>query len=83
MFHIGTKRKRGQFTSSTYSEVLGITFIILNEQMPTPFGVNYLLQFLIINPFNSPIVRIQESKSGCSSYMSFTKYLSYSIGMRG
>jgi len=26
-FLIHTKRKRGQFTSSTYSEVLGITYV--------------------------------------------------------
>ena len=26
-----TKRKRGQLASSTFSEVLGITYVILNE----------------------------------------------------
>ena len=43
---------------------------ILNEQMPTPCGVNYQLSFLIVFR-NFADFGIQESKSGCSSYMSF------------
>ena len=45
--------------------------------MPTPFGVNYLLSFLITFYLFGEFLE-QESKSGCSSYMSFTKYLSLS-----
>ena len=51
--------------------------VILNQQMPTPFGVNYLLSFLITFYLFGEFLE-QESKSGCSSYMSFTKYLSLS-----
>ena len=36
--------------------------------MPTPNGVNNLLQFLQYVS-NSPIIEQQESKSGCPSYM--------------
>ena len=40
----------------------------LNEQMPTPNGVNYLLQFLQYSS-NSPIIGIQESKVDVLSYV--------------
>ena len=50
--------------------------------MPTPNGVNYLLQSLIVSS-NSPIIRLQESKSGYSSYMSFVYFLSQPIGISG
>ena len=36
--------------------------------MPTPSGVNYLLQFLMISS-NSPIIRLQESKVDVLSYV--------------
>jgi len=36
--------------------------------MPTPNGVNYLLQFLMISS-NSPIIRLQESKVDVQSYV--------------
>ena len=36
--------------------------------MPTPSGVNYLLQFLNVSS-NSPIIRLQESKVDVQSYV--------------
>ena len=39
------KRKRGLFTSSTLSEVLGKTDAAIGEQMPTPSGVNVAPSF--------------------------------------
>ena len=48
--------------------------------MPTPNGVNSYFSSWHFSS-NSPIIRIQESKSGYSSYMSFFSYFIQPIGI--
>ena len=67
------------FTSSTFLRYWGKP-IMLKRVNVHAFSVNYLLQFLHYF-FQFPNCQKQESKSGCSSYMSFGQlYLSQPIG---
>ena len=59
---------------------IGENLLLLKRVNAHANGVNYLLQFLQYSS-NSPIIQIQESKSGYSSYMSFILSLSQPIGI--
>jgi len=64
-----TKRKRGQFTSSTLSQVSANTYAPYSSKKPTPSDVSINFNSWCSNEI-LPISGEQESKANASSYMS-------------